>query len=93
MSAAPWEPDQADPDTADDVHELLDALPEHQRTAAAMLLDLPDDYPIPLAGRPDQHIPAGRLFVAICTEQITPERVWRHLLTLGMTRPGIDGAP
>lgn len=91
-SRPPWEPGQADPDTADDVHELLAAIPAHQRPAAAALLDLPDDYPVPLPGHSLVEVPAGRLFVMMCSGRLPTDQVWRYLRAHRLVRPGLGGA-
>jgi hypothetical protein len=94
-------------DTAVAAHRLLDALPAGKRTAAAMLLDLPADYPVcDVAGDCPEYcdddecdhdrptvgqVTAGQLLRELRDGKSSPALVWQILLGTGNARPGIAG--
>ena len=86
-----------DPDTADESHAVLDSLDEHKRTAAAALLDLPDDLPLAGIADPDTGavvgtLTADSLLADLRTGAASPDTVLRILAQRRAIRPGLAGA-
>ena len=88
MTTPPWDPDDVDPDRADDERELIAALPAHQRVAAAALLDL-GDYEIPLPGHSASKVPAGRVFVMLASGRLPAAQIEQYLRAYRLLRPGV----
>ena len=78
----------ADLDRADDAHELLDGLPPHQRGAAAALLDLPDDTPVPFPGHSIARLPASRMLALLVDGRLPADQTLRYLHAHRLVRPG-----
>lgn len=94
MTTQPWEPGQDDPDRADDIHELLAALPVGLRTAGAALLELPAEQVIGVyRDPPGSHyvdgLAAGAAFVHLVCGRMTPQKVMDLLTEQRLVRPGL----
>ena len=75
-----------DLDRADDAHELLAAVPAHQRAAAAALLDL-GDHPVPLPGHSIVSLPAARVLTLLIDGRLHADQVSQYLRPHRLVRP------
>jgi len=89
-------PIDADLDTADEAHEVLDSLPPWKRTAAAALLALPADMPLaalthPATGRIDGALTVDQLLADLRLDVASPDVVLRLLRHRRALLPGLTG--
>jgi hypothetical protein len=93
-----WPPLPDDPDTAAESHTVLDSFPEHKRTAAAMLLELPPTYRISVLCDPlDRDVIVGDLTASMLLVDLwhnvaTVDQVVGMLTRQRLIRPGLGGA-
>lgn len=93
-----WPPLPDEPDTAAESHVVLDSFPEHKRTAAAMLLELPPNHRVALLCDPLDHdavvgnLTASVLLVDLWHDVATADQVVGMLTRQRMVRPGLGGA-
>ena len=82
-------------DTAADVHAVLDLLPEVDRLAAAMLLDLPDGYLVvgprdALTGEPCEWRTAAEVLDDLRNGYVPGTWITKILRFRGAVRPGLE---